>query len=98
MKFMFDKSQPRLTVSEIPAEATKVTFTIPEQSLSLTGNPIEIGNFSFSLVGTLLAIREEEVTTERDVLDEQGNVIDTETIVSTESSVLESQSIDLKVL
>ena len=94
MKFIFDKSQPRLTVTEIPAEATKVTFTIPEQSLSLTGNPIEIGNFSFSLVGTLLAVKEEPV--ENPVFDEGGNQIDV--VISTEVTVLESQSIDLKVL
>ena len=97
MKFVFDKSQPRLTVSEVPVEATKVTFTIPEQTLTLSANdgmPIEMGNFGLSLVGTLLAVKEEQIETP--VIDEQGNQIDVTT--TTETTVLESQSIDLKVL
>ena len=94
MNVVFDKANDSLIVTGVPLEATKMSLVFPEYTKS--GQPSEgqwVHTASAVRQGTLIAVKEEQVETP--VIDEQGNQIDV--TITTETTVLESQSIDLKV-
>lgn len=101
MNIVFDRTEPRLTITGINPEANKVLVNIPELSEQLTpdNGKIELGNYHLKLTASVVAIKVETVTSEVPVLDpENGTEIGVETKTETAETVLESKQVQLNLL